>query len=147
MFRVRDQILGVPPATLTEHNCPDQAGRVRGASPTTDSTDPLPKVFVVTGGYTGIGFELTQILYAHNATVYIAGRSPSKASDAISRIKSAHSASLGRLECLIVDLADLATVKSAVDSFMTREHRLDVLVNNAGVGHPIFRHCCSRTIR
>ncbi|KAI0159882.1 hypothetical protein GGR52DRAFT_166109 [Hypoxylon sp. FL1284] len=106
--------------SLTEKNCPDQTGRV----------------FLVTGGYAGVGFELCKILYAHNAIVYVAGRSASKAEKAISNIKDASPSSSGRLEFLSVDLSDLSTVKPAVESFTAKEQRLDVLVNNAGVMFP-----------
>lgn len=37
---------------------------------------------------------------------------------------------------MVVDLADLGTVKGAVDEFLGREDRLDVLVHNAGVMTP-----------
>lgn len=87
----------------------------------------------MTGGYTGVGFELCKILYAHNATVWIAGRSESKAQKALDSIKAALPKSEGSLNFLYLDLSDLATVKPAVQSFMAQEQRLDVLVNNAGV--------------
>ena len=87
----------------------------------------------MTGGYSGIGIELCQILYEHNATVYITGRSQSKASNAISTIKRALPRSSGRLEFLFIDLMDLSTIKSGVEAFLAQQERLDVLVNNAGV--------------
>ena len=87
----------------------------------------------MTGGYAGIGFELCQILYAHNATVWIAGRSESKAQKAISSIKGVSPESKGQLEFLHLDLSDLSTIKPAVESFTAKQQRLDVLVNNAGV--------------
>jgi retinol dehydrogenase 12 len=87
----------------------------------------------VTGGYSGVGFELCQILYKHNATVYIAGRSESKASSAISNIKKASPKSSGRLEFLLIDLSDFSTIKSGIEAFTAQQQRLDVLVNNAGV--------------
>lgn len=56
----------------------------------------IVQVHIVTGGYTGIGFELAQILYAKNSTVYIAGRSSSKGTAAISALtrKAGSSSSL-----------------------------------------------------
>ena len=87
----------------------------------------------MTGGYAGLGFELSQILYAYNAIVYIAGRSQLKASTAIARIKDSTSKSAGRLEFMEFDLSDLSTIKHGVETFLAKEQRLHVLVNNAGV--------------
>lgn len=91
---------------------------------------------MVTGGYAGVGLELCKILYAHNATVWIAGRSESKAQKAISSIKEASPKSKGQVEFLCLDLSDLSTIKPAVQSFAAKQDRLDVLVNNAGVMFP-----------
>lgn len=87
----------------------------------------------MTGGYAGIGYELSRILYERNATVYLTGRSPGKASKAIAALREQVPSSQGRLEFLLLDLADLTTTRSAAVEFMARESRLDVLVNNAGV--------------
>ncbi|KAN0096654.1 NAD(P)-binding protein [Hyaloscypha variabilis] len=110
-----------PPAPkYTEKDYPDQKG----------------KVFIVTGGYSGVGFELVNILYAKNATIYIAGRSPSKAEQAIKLIFTTAPFSTGKLEFLLLDLADLSTIAKSVKEFLAKERRLDVLWNNAGVMRP-----------
>ncbi|KAI0418973.1 retinol dehydrogenase 12 [Xylaria grammica] len=85
-------------ASLTEENPPGQKG----------------KVFIATGRTSGLGFELSNILYAHNATVYIAARSGNKVRKAIEDIKSKNPNSIG-------------------DEFPSREKRQDVQWNNAGV--------------
>lgn len=110
----------IPKPTLTENNLTDQSGRV----------------CIVTGGYAGVGKELSKILYGKNATVYIAGRSEEKGKNAIEEIKKAHPSSDGRLEFLKVDLSDLTTIKASAEDFTRREQRLDVLTNNAGVMNP-----------
>ncbi|KAI0391066.1 NAD(P)-binding protein [Xylariaceae sp. FL0594] len=120
MGNVLSQFFFTPAATLTEENCPDQTGRV----------------FLVTGGYAGVGFELSQILYAHNATVWIAGRSESKARSAIESIQKKSPKSKGHVHFLGLDLSDLSTIKPAVNTFKAQQSRLDVLVNNAGVMFP-----------
>lgn len=117
-----------PPApSLTEANLPSQSG----------------KVFIVTGGYSGVGLELSSVLYHAGAKVYLAGRSASKVSSAISDIQSrarpssvSSSTALGELHFLSLDLADLTTIKPAVEKFMASEARCDVLFNNAGVSLP-----------
>ncbi|KAF2648230.1 NAD(P)-binding protein [Lophiostoma macrostomum CBS 122681] len=111
------QFFFLPEPPITSKNCPDQHGRV----------------FIVTGGYSGIGFELCSILYKRNATVYIAGRSDAKGFDAISNIQKTHPDSSGRLEFLLMDMSDLASVKSGAEKFLSQQEKLDVLVNNAGI--------------
>ncbi|KAK5121599.1 hypothetical protein LTR85_004771 [Meristemomyces frigidus] len=114
------QCFFIPAPTFTEKNLPDQSGRV----------------FIVTGGYAGVGKELCKMLYQKNGTVYVAGRSPEKADAAIDEIKKAYPSSDGKLEFLKLDLADLPTIKASAEDFQKREQRLDVLTNNAGVMTP-----------
>jgi retinol dehydrogenase 12 len=93
-------------------------------------------VFIVTGGYGGVGLELVKILYQKSGKVYIAGRSTQKGSQAIQTIKATFPKSNGQLEFLLLDLADLTTIKRSVDDFLSKESRLDILWNNAGVMIP-----------
>ncbi|KAK7919993.1 hypothetical protein PG985_008015 [Apiospora marii] len=93
------------------------------------------RVFLVTGGYSGIGFELVKVLYQKKGRVYIAGRSKSKAQQAIKDIQDTIPDG-GSLEFLYLDLEDLSTIKPAVQEFATKESKLDVLWNNAGVSQP-----------
>jgi retinol dehydrogenase 12 len=93
-------------------------------------------VFIVTGGYAGVGLELVKILYQKSGKVYIAGRSTQKGSQAIQSIKATFPKSNGQLEFLLLDLADLTTTKRSVDDFLSKESRLDILWNNAGVMIP-----------
>lgn len=109
-----------PPATLTEANLPSQKG----------------KVFLVTGGASGVGLELCTILYQAGGKVYIAGRSEANAQSAISKIKALPATSPGELAFLMLSLHDLTTIKPAVEAFTALESRLDVLFNNAGVSRP-----------
>ena len=91
------------------------------------------KVFLVTGGYSGMGLELSTMLYRAHATVYVAGRTRSRAEEAISKIQSEVPDSRGRLEFLHVDLDNLEGIKASVEEFKGRESRLHVLWNNAGI--------------
>ena len=111
-----------PPPTLTEANLPSQKG----------------KVFIVTGGASGVGFELCTILYQAGGKVYMAGRSEANAQAAISKIKAlpAATSSPGELIFLSLSLDDLTTIKPAVEAFAASESKLDVLFNNAGVSLP-----------
>lgn len=111
------QSFRIPYPTLTQKNLPSQNGRV----------------FVVTGGNAGVGFELTKILHAAGGTVYIAGRSSARCNAAIDTIKAAQPDSPGHLEFLPLDLSDFDSIRAAAKEFLAKEERLDVLVNNAGI--------------
>lgn len=91
------------------------------------------KVYIVTGGNAGVGFEIVKVLYSKGATVYIASRSLTKIAAAIEAIKSIHTEGSGHLTSLQVDLSDLSTIPSCVSAFLAQESRLDVLWNNAGI--------------
>ncbi|KAM0263216.1 hypothetical protein ACHAQJ_001371 [Trichoderma viride] len=80
--------------------------------------------------------KLAQILYSHDAKVYVTARSVEKADNAIADIKAAFPESNGELIFLYLDLNDLATVKKSAEDFLSKETRLDVLWNNAGVMIP-----------
>jgi NAD(P)-dependent dehydrogenase (short-subunit alcohol dehydrogenase family) len=107
-----------PKASLTESNLPDLTGRV----------------FIVTGGNSGIGEELTRILYQAGGTVYILTRDEGKSNTVISNITSIKTSKSGTIKFIYVDFSDLTTVAPAVNKFLASESRLDVLFNNAGVG-------------
>ncbi|KAJ5682043.1 steroid dehydrogenase [Penicillium maclennaniae] len=110
-----------PPApTLTEANLPSQKG----------------KVFIITGGYSGVGLALCKILYLAGGKVYLAGRSEEQATNAITQIQASIQSSDGTLIFLPLHLDDLASIKSAVETYTAAESRLDVLFNNAGVSNP-----------
>lgn len=82
-----------------------------------------------------MGLELASILYKKGGKVYIAGRSPQSAQQAIEKIESSTTTD-GSLHFFAIDLADLSTIKAAADEFMSKESKLDVLWNNAGVSQP-----------
>jgi retinol dehydrogenase-12 len=110
-----------PPApTFTEKDLPALTG----------------KITIITGAASGVGFELAKMLYAKGGTVYIAARSDKRAMDAIAKIKTEIPKSTGTLMAMVIDLADLATIRPAVEAFLGQENRLDVLIHNAGIMEP-----------
>lgn len=122
MVGLFDQLSQVfpPKAAFTEKHVPNQKG----------------KVYMVTGANTGLGKELTQILYSRDATVYMTARSQEKGLAAISDIQKKYPTSKGALHYVPLDLADLSTIKASAQDFLSRESRLHVLFNNAGVMLP-----------
>lgn len=123
-----------PPApTFTDANLPSLVG----------------KVYIITGAASGVGFELARTLYAAGGTVYIGARSAARCQGAIERIETVEKGkgekpaggipsggNGGRLEAMVMDLANLRSVKEGVEAFLAKEERLNVLVHNAGVMTP-----------
>jgi retinol dehydrogenase-12 len=93
--------------------------------------DLTGKTFVVTGANTGIGKETVRGLAGRGARVVLAGRSEEKTRAAISEIAAA--TGNADLDYLPLDLGDLASVRTAAETFLASGERLDVLVNNAGL--------------
>lgn len=115
---VKDQWLP-PKPTFTEANVPRQDGRV----------------FIVTGGNSGIGLALIKLLYPTGAKIYLACRSEERARAAIKEVVDGAAATPdhGSLEYMHLDLNDLTTIKASAAAFAQRESRLDILWNNAGI--------------
>jgi NAD(P)-dependent dehydrogenase (short-subunit alcohol dehydrogenase family) len=88
-------------------------------------------VAIVTGGNSGIGYEITLQLALRGARVYIASRSSDRVNNAIAEMRQ-NSPDLD-LQFLRLDLQDLQSIKDTTADFMSREHRLDILINNAGI--------------
>ncbi|KAF5528254.1 putative oxidoreductase [Colletotrichum aenigma] len=97
--------------------------------------DSLPdlegKVFIVTGGNSGIGYHTVARLAEHGAHVYMCVRSLEKGAWAIAEINE--KCPSANVDLLQMDLTDLATVVAATKYFLTLETTLHGLVNNAGI--------------
>lgn len=94
------------------------------------------RVFLITGGTSGIGFELAKILYRHGGRVYITGRTEQKAKRAVKAIQDAVPDHQGYLDFIVLELDDLRGIKESADAFKAKESKIDVLWNNAGVSQP-----------
>ncbi|KAL8764444.1 MAG: hypothetical protein Q9194_007084, partial [Teloschistes cf. exilis] len=104
----------------------------QSSSGTEEFPDLAGYVTIVTGGNSGIGYETVFQLASHGARVYIAARSTQRINEAISRMKAATPTELD-LHPLIMDLQSLTSVKEAAETYMQKESRLDILINNAGI--------------
>jgi NAD(P)-dependent dehydrogenase (short-subunit alcohol dehydrogenase family) len=96
-----------------------------------DLSDLTGLTVIVTGANSGIGFETTLQLAAHNAHVVMACRDTKKAQVASERIQGLDVQA--SLEVLELDLSDQYSVQRAAAEYARRHDRLDVLVNNAGI--------------
>ncbi|HJV39982.1 MAG TPA: oxidoreductase [Geothrix sp.] len=98
--------------------------------------DQTGRVAVVTGATSGTGFEAARILAARRAIVVLACRNQPKAEEAARRIQALHPGA--RVELQALDLASLASVRTATAELLARFDRLDLLLNNAGVMVPPY---------
>ena len=71
-----------------------------------------------------------QVLLQHDAKVYLAARSKAKADAAIKSLKEVTGKEAIFLE---LDLSDLVSVKRSAEEFLSKEHELHILFNNACV--------------
>lgn len=90
------------------------------------------RVVVVTGANSGIGRSTAQSLAGMGARVLACGRDRGKLDEAVEAIRVA--TGNDAVEPLLADLSSMAEVRGLAASIRERTHRLDVLVNNAGVG-------------
>ncbi|WIA11936.1 hypothetical protein OEZ85_012018 [Tetradesmus obliquus] len=86
---------------------------------------------MITGGNTGIGYETAKVLLAKGYSVTLACRDASRASNAVQRLQQQQPGA--PVDYLLLDLADLASVRDAANKWMDSGKQIDVLLNNAGV--------------
>ncbi|XP_060067663.1 dehydrogenase/reductase SDR family member on chromosome X-like [Ylistrum balloti] len=89
------------------------------------------KVAIVTGGSSGIGFEVSKGLVAKNVHVFIASKCVTEGKMAINKIREEFPNA--KVDFLLLDLASLESVNKFVDNFLARGLPLHILINNAGV--------------
>jgi len=85
------------------------------------------QVAVVTGGGTGIGLGISELLAALGAHVVLASRKPEHVEKAASAIRD----SGGSASALTVDVREPDRVKELVERVVADHRRIDLLVNNA----------------
>jgi NAD(P)-dependent dehydrogenase (short-subunit alcohol dehydrogenase family) len=89
------------------------------------------EVALVTGANRGIGREVARQLADEGYAVLLAGRDGGKASAAAAELEESTG---GSVQAITLDVADPASIAAAAETVANEAGRLDVLVNNAGVG-------------
>jgi len=90
------------------------------------------KVSIVTGGGRGIGKAISMAFASEGATVVIAARTSSTLEDAIEEIESGG----GRAKAIQTDVSDERQVQRLVAETINDYGKVDILVNNSGIGGP-----------
>ncbi|RUW31175.1 SDR family oxidoreductase [Mesorhizobium sp. M1E.F.Ca.ET.041.01.1.1] len=88
------------------------------------------KTVLVTGSTDGVGRVVAERLGAAGARVLVHGRDEARGKAAVAAIE----AKGGKAEFLVADLSSLAEVRRLAETVRATTGRLDILINNAGVG-------------
>ena len=96
------------------------------------TVDMAGKTVLVTGSTDGLGRALALELAAAGASVLLHGRDRAKGEETVRAIHEATGSD--RLALYLADLSSLAEVRGFAEQVLAEHERLDVLVNNAGIG-------------
>lgn len=83
----------------------------------------MNKVVLITGASTGIGLETAKLFQTKNWKVAATMRSPEKA-ESLQKIAD--------IECMHLDVTDVASIRTAIAATIEKFGRIDAVVNNAG---------------
>ncbi|MCB0246314.1 MAG: SDR family NAD(P)-dependent oxidoreductase [Anaerolineae bacterium] len=89
-----------------------------------------PRVAMITGGNSGIGFATAGKLAAKGFHVILASRNQQTSAQAIGRICAGNPSA--SVESIPLDLASFAAVRQCVATFQAKGYPLHLLINNAG---------------
>jgi NAD(P)-dependent dehydrogenase (short-subunit alcohol dehydrogenase family) len=87
---------------------------------------------IVTGGYSGLGLEITKVLSHAGATVIVPTRNPDKAALALTGMPS--------VEQHVLDLADPTSITAFARHILDAGRNVNLLINNAGIMAAPMRH-------
>src|SRR5690606_6125533 len=81
----------------------------------------MSQVVLITGGSSGIGKSIGEFLFCKGFTVYGTSRNPERIKNSL-------------FPLIELEIRDSISIKNAIDKVIKISGRLDILINNAGVG-------------
>jgi NAD(P)-dependent dehydrogenase (short-subunit alcohol dehydrogenase family) len=102
-----------------------------GAMPNMNDAAAAPRVVLITGSTDGLGRELALRLAATGAHVLVHGRNEERGRQVVEEIGRQGA---GSARFYAADLASLREVRGLAEAVLRDQDRLDVLINNAGIG-------------
>ena len=106
-----------------------------------DVTSESQQIALVTGANRGIGFEVCRQLAQKGFVVLLSARDEGKATSAAKKL-----AHVGKVEPVVLDVADARSIQKAGAEGTNRFGYLDVLVNNAGINYDTWETVASAKI-
>ncbi|CAF3929986.1 unnamed protein product [Rotaria sp. Silwood1] len=92
------------------------------------------KTVLITGGNTGIGYEVARDLLKRGARVILACRNVNKGVEAMNKLLVTTNSNADSIRVMECDLCSLDSVRTFASLYNEQEERLDVLICNAGLG-------------
>ncbi|MER5256699.1 SDR family NAD(P)-dependent oxidoreductase [Streptomyces sp. NPDC002855] len=108
-----------------QHRIGSGFGALSTADDVLAGIDLSGRTALVTGGYSGLGLEITRALGRAGAHVIVPARRPLVAQEALR--------GTDRAEVRSLDLADQESIRHFAERFLATHRTLDILINNAGV--------------
>ena len=88
------------------------------------------KTVLITGANKGIGFETARLLAQSNYFVYLGSRNKAHGLEAIRKLNGL---GIANVETIVIDVADIKSVREAKQELESKISSLDILINNAGI--------------
>jgi NAD(P)-dependent dehydrogenase (short-subunit alcohol dehydrogenase family) len=90
----------------------------------------IMKTVLITGANKGIGFETARQLAQLNHFVYLGSRNKEHGLEAIKKLNDL---GITNVETIVIDVADISSVRQARQELERKIDSLDILINNAGI--------------
>ena len=90
------------------------------------------KAYIITGANSGTGFEATRTFLSKGASVVMLNRSAERSNAAIAKLKEEFG-STAAVSFVVMDLADMASVRRAAGEVLEQVPQIDALICNAAI--------------